>query len=101
MTASANLSRIIRVTIKQDDRGVYVASSANLKGLIAVSKNELRVFVPRSRRKSSVGRRGRARCGRTERSRAAIPTDPAARRHLRDRWRKRSYTLYVLGTDFE
>ena len=27
-----------------------------------VKENELRVFVPRSRRKSSVGRRGRARC---------------------------------------
>lgn len=38
MTA-AELARIVRVTIKEADRGVFVATSPNLQGLLVVSKD--------------------------------------------------------------
>lgn len=39
MTASKEHTTIIRVRIKQDDRGVYTATSPTVKGLLVVSKN--------------------------------------------------------------
>jgi hypothetical protein len=39
MTGSSRLARVIRVAIRKDDRGVFVAISPNLKGLLAVSKD--------------------------------------------------------------
>jgi hypothetical protein len=39
MTASNRLARVVRVAIRKDDRGVFVATSPNLKGLVAVNKD--------------------------------------------------------------
>ena len=41
MTASLNFARYLRMSIEQDARGVYVAKSPDLKGLLAVSKDRV------------------------------------------------------------
>lgn len=51
MTASAELAKLIRVTIVQDKRGVFVATSQDLKGLLAVSEDRVHLekeIVPQS-----------------------------------------------------
>jgi hypothetical protein len=40
MTATASMSKIIRTEIKLDERGVYVATSADLSGFLVVSKDK-------------------------------------------------------------
>ena len=39
MSASRTLAKIIRVSIEKDSRGVFVATSPNLNGLLVVSKD--------------------------------------------------------------
>jgi hypothetical protein len=51
MTGSDRLARVVRVAIRKDERGVFVATSPNLEGLVAVSKDMERLvstFIPQA-----------------------------------------------------
>ena len=51
MSASKTLSKFIKTDIIQDKRGVYVATSKQLKGLLAVSRDRQKLaseLIPRS-----------------------------------------------------